>query len=151
MEQDIEYECGRYIYHDCQLSGYCALISDYLFRKASARKIPLQGAFELSPVCNFSCKMCYLRKTPEQIAQSGRKLKEWGEWLKLAEQCLNEGTLYLLLTGGEPFLYPHFRELYMELHKMGFVLSINSNGTMIDRKTVDWMMDFAPSYDPKRA
>ena len=121
------------------------LISDYLFRKASAKKIPLQGAFELSPVCNFSCKMCYLRKTPEQIAQSGRKLKDWREWLKLAEQCLNEGTLYLLLTGGEPFLYPHFRELYMELHKMGFVLSINSNGTMIDRKTADWMMDFAPS------
>ena len=49
------------------------LISDYLFRKASARKIPLQGAFELSPVCNFSCKMCYLRKTLEQIAQSGKK------------------------------------------------------------------------------
>ena len=121
------------------------LISDYLFRKASAKKIPLQGAFELSPVCNFSCKMCYLRKTLEQIAQSGKKLKDWREWLGLAEQCLKEGTLYLLLTGGEPFLYPHFRELYMELHKMGFVLSINSNGTMIDRKTVDWMMDFAPS------
>lgn len=121
------------------------LISDHLFRKASAKKIPLQGAFELSPVCNFSCKMCYLRRTPEQIAQSGRRLKDWREWLKLAEQCLQEGTLYLLLTGGEPFLYPHFRELYMELHKMGFILSINSNGTMIDRKTVDWLIDAAPS------
>ena len=121
------------------------LISDYLFRKASSKKIPLQGAFELSPICNFSCKMCYLRKTQEQITQSGKTLKDWREWLKLAEQCLEEGTLYLLLTGGEPFLYPHFRELYMELHKMGFVLSINSNGTMIDREMVNWLMDAAPS------
>lgn len=120
-------------------------VSDYLYRKASARKIPLGGGFELSPVCNFACKMCYVRKTPEQIAQSGKRLKDWTEWLSLAEQCRKEGTLYLLLTGGEPFLYPHFRELYMELHRMGFILSINSNGTMINRETVEWLKTAAPS------
>ncbi len=120
-------------------------ISDYLYQKASAKKIPLGGAFELSPVCNFACKMCYVRKTPEQIARSGKRLKGWTEWLELAKQCREEGTLYLLLTGGEPFLYPHFRELYMQLHQMGFILSINSNGTMIDRETVEWLKTAAPS------
>ena len=38
-----------------------AEVLDYLHRKAAARKIPLSGTFELSPVCNFSCRMCYLR------------------------------------------------------------------------------------------
>ena len=68
-------------------------ISDYLYRKASIHKIPLNGGFELSPVCNFSCKMCYVRKTPNQIEAEGKRLRTWQEWLALAEQCKQEGML----------------------------------------------------------
>ena len=120
-------------------------VSDYLYAKASRNKIPLNGTFELSPVCNFACKMCYVRKTPAQIQKEGKRLIPWEKWLDLASQCRDAGTLYLLLTGGEPFLYPGFRELYIELHKMGFILSINSNGTMIDEETVQWLKAYAPS------
>ena len=120
-------------------------ISDYLYRKASMKKIPLSGTFELSPVCNFSCKMCYVRKTPGQIAREGKRVRNWEEWLELAKQCRQEGMLYLLLTGGEPFLYPNFKQLYLELHKMGFLISINSNGTMIDEETVEWLKKAAPT------
>lgn len=120
-------------------------ITDYLYRKASARKIPLGAAFELSPVCNFACKMCYLRKTAAQIKAEGKRIRNWTEWLELAEACRKEGTLYLLLTGGEPFLYPHFRELYLRLHEMGFILSINTNGTLIDAKALEWLKGAAPA------
>ncbi len=119
-------------------------VSDYLHAKASRRKVPLSGTFELSPVCNFACKMCYVRKTPEQIRREGKALIPGQDWLELAKQCRDAGTLYLLLTGGEPFLYPGFRELYTQLHKMGFVLYINSNGTMIDAQPVDWLKQIAP-------
>lgn len=120
-------------------------LSDYLYSKASRNRIPLHGTFELSPVCNFSCKMCYVRKTPGQIAGEGKRLKDWTEWLDLARQCREAGMLYLLLTGGEPFLYPNFRKLYTELHKMGFLVSINTNGSMIDEETVAWLKEYAPS------
>lgn len=120
-------------------------ITDYLHKKASGRKIPLNGTFELSPVCNFACKMCYVRKTPEQIRREGKALIPWESWLELAKQCRAAGTLYLLLTGGEPFLYPGFRDLYEKLHAMGFVLMINSNGTMIDAETVEWLKAAAPA------
>lgn len=120
-------------------------VSDYLYEKASRNKIPLCGCFELSPVCNFSCKMCYVRKTLFQIEKEGKRLRNWKEWISLAEECKKEGTLYLLLTGGEPFLYPHFKELYTELHKMGFIISINTNGTLIDEETIVWLKNIAPS------
>ncbi len=120
-------------------------VTDYLYAKAAQQKIPLGCTFELSPVCNFSCKMCYVRKTPGQIAAEGKRLRTADEWLALAKQCKEAGVLYLLLTGGEPFLYPGFKELYIALHKMGFVLSINSNGTMIDETTVAWLKEYAPS------
>lgn len=120
------------------------LLSDYLYRKASAQKVPLMGTFELSPVCNFSCKMCYVRKTPEQIRSEGKALIPWQKWLELAKACCEEGMLFLLLTGGEPFLYPGFQELYEHLHDMGIVLYINTNGTMINEHTVQWLKKRAP-------
>ncbi len=119
-------------------------VSDYLYSKASQNRIPLGGTFELSPVCNFSCKMCYVRKTPEQIRNEGKRLRSWEEWLALGRQCRDAGMLYLLLTGGEPFLYPGFRELYTQLHRMGLILSINTNGTLITRETVAWLKEYAP-------
>jgi len=119
-------------------------ISDYLHSKASRNKVPLSGTFELSPVCNFACKMCYVRKTHEQIKSEGKAIIPWDKWLELGRQCKDAGTLYLLLTGGEPFLYPGFKELYTELHKMGFIIYINSNGTLIDRDTVEWLKKYAP-------
>lgn len=120
------------------------MLSDYLYSKASHRKVPLMGTFELSPVCNFACKMCYVRKTPEQIRSEGKSLIPWYKWMELAKQCRDAGMLYLLLTGGEPFLYPGFRELYQNLHDMGFLIYINTNGTMIDHETVQWLKQRAP-------
>lgn len=120
-------------------------VSDYLFAKASKNRIPLQGTFELSPVCNFACKMCYIRKNPEQIKAEGKRVRSWTEWVELGRQCKEAGMLYVLLTGGEPFIYPGFRQLYEALHKMGIVIKINSNGTMIDEETVEWLKTMAPS------
>ena len=120
------------------------ILSDYLYRKASQKRVPLFGTFELSPVCNFACKMCYVRKTPAQIRQEGKELIPAEKWLELARACREEGMLYLLLTGGEPFLYPNFRELYEKLHQMGFLIYINTNGTLIDEETVQWLKAQAP-------
>lgn len=121
------------------------ILSDYLYSKASLRRVPLMGTFELSPVCNFSCRMCYVRKTMAQITREGKSLIPWQSWLELARDCHREGMLFLLLTGGEPFLYPGFRELYTRLHEMGIILYINTNGTMIDEDTVLWLKQYAPA------
>ena len=120
------------------------LISDHLFRKASLKQIPLSVSMELSPVCNFRCKMCYVRKTEEQIRAEGKTIANWERWLEIAKELREAGTLYLLLTGGEPFLYPNFRQLYEELHRMGFLIMINTNGTMITEETLLWLREMAP-------
>ena len=120
-------------------------ISDYLYQKASVNKIPLGGTLELSPVCNFRCKMCYVRKTPAQLQQEGKQLIPAEKWLSLAQKLREAGTLYLLLTGGEPFVYPNFRELFQSLHRMGFLLSVNTNASMIDAETMKWLKETAPT------
>ena len=123
--------------------GSSALV-EHLHNKAGRLGIPLSGTFELTPMCSMACRMCYVRMTPEQVRQSGKRLRTVDEWLSLARVMREQGTLLLLLTGGEPFTYPGFRELYRELRAMGFVISINSNATLIDAETVAWLSEDPP-------
>lgn len=118
-------------------------ITEYLHRKASAMRIPLSGTFELTPVCNMSCRMCYVRMSKEQ-QEAIHPLHTKEEWLALGEELKRQGVLYLLLTGGEPFLRPDFREILSGLHQMGFVISINSNATLIDEEVVEWLKKTPP-------
>lgn len=118
-------------------------ITEFLHRKATRARIPLSGTFELTPVCNMNCKMCYVRMSKQQ-QEAVRPLRRASEWLALGEEVKKAGTLYLLLTGGEPFLYPEFREVMTGLHHMGFLISINSNGTLIDEHTVEWLKTVPP-------
>ena len=120
-------------------------VTSYLFAKAAGRHIPLSGTFELSPLCNFSCRMCYVHLTGEEVRRSGLRMMTGGEWIRLAREARDQGMLYLLLTGGEPFLYPGFRELYEKLAGMGLILSINTNGALIDAETAAWLRKRPPS------
>ena len=111
-------------------------LTDYLAGKALQMKVPLSGTFELSPVCNFSCSMCYVRKTRQEVEASPRPILTLEDWRRIAREAREAGTLYLLLTGGEPLLWPDFWTLYEELVDMGFLVSVNTNGSLIDGAAV---------------
>ena len=111
-------------------------LTEFLYNKASWLRIPLSGTFELSPVCNFACRMCYVRKTAQEVRESPRSILTLEDWLRIAREAREEGLLYLLLTGGEPLLWPDFWTLYDALIDMGFIISINTNGSLIDAEAV---------------
>ena len=119
-------------------------LTEYLHAKAAQQGVPLSGTFELTPCCNMACKMCYVRMTKaEQEALSPLRTSQ--EWIGLGRIAKEKGMLYLLLTGGEPFLRQDFREIFQSLHHMGLILSINSNGTLINEETVEWLKQTPPS------
>lgn len=111
-------------------------LTDHLARKSIWAKVPLSGTFELSPVCNFSCRMCYVRKTQEEVRQSARGILALEDWRRIAREARDAGMLYLLLTGGEPLLWPDFWTLYEELVDMGFLVSVNTNGSLINEAAI---------------
>lgn len=98
---------------------------------AKENSIPFKATFELTPFCNFNCVMCYVRLSESQAKKYGRLLSA-DEWLRIARQAKEEGMLNLTLTGGEPFLHPEFWKIYSELNKMGFLITVLSNGSLID-------------------
>lgn len=112
---------------------------------AKENSIPLNMTFELTPFCNFSCVMCYVHLTKEKAEKQGRLLSA-DEWLEIARQAKEMGTLYISLTGGEPFLHPEFWEIYSELNKMGFLITVLSNGSMIDESVMEKFREYGMPY-----
>lgn len=107
-----------------------------LFSKAAQTGTPLSGSFELTPRCTLDCKMCYIHnKANDRAVIEKEKPTKW--WLDLAKKAQEKGMLLLLLTGGEPMLRADFEEIYLACKKMGFLVTVNTNATLIDQKKIE--------------
>jgi len=99
----------------------------------------------LTPRCNFHCKMCYIHLNPEEMTKQNKKELSVKEWLNIAEAAIENGTLNLLLTGGEPLLREDFAEIYNELNQMGFIIGLNTNASLIDEKYYHLFSKYPPT------
>jgi radical SAM protein with 4Fe4S-binding SPASM domain len=111
---------------------------------AARKHIPLGGTFELTPRCTLRCGMCYVRLDKEQMDKIGRELTA-GEWIALAEEAIQAGTLNLLITGGEPLIRGDFEEIFTALTKMGFIITLNTNATLITPEIVRLFSKYPPT------
>lgn len=113
--------------------------------QARERGIPAFGTFELTPLCNFNCKMCYVHLTPERMHELGR-LRTAEEWLDMARQAADAGMVGVTLTGGEVLTRPDFEEIYAGIAEMGLFVSILSNGSLIDEHIVGLFRRIPPAH-----
>ncbi len=119
-------------------------LNRYLHNRARIKGVPLAGNFELTPCCNLNCKMCYVRKDPQYVRENGGLIPA-EQWLDWGREAADRGMLFLLLTGGEPLVHPQFKEIYTGLKKLGLMISLNTNGTLIDREMVEFLAADAPT------
>lgn len=119
------------------------IVEKYLIEQADLTNTPIIGTFELLPICNMDCKMCYVRLNKNEVSKRGG-LRTAKEWLDIAQQAKEAGLLFLQLTGGEILLYDEIEYLYAELSKMGFIISINTNGTLINEDNIKWLSKYPP-------
>ena len=118
-------------------------VRKYLCFKARDRGVPVSGTFELTPLCNLDCKMCYVHLNREQLR--GAELLSTESWKDLMRQAVDAGMMFATLTGGECLTYPGFRELYLYLREMGVETSILSNGVLMDAEMVDFLVENPPA------
>lgn len=115
------------------------LWSNYIHRKGAALGLPIAGNFELTSNCNFNCKMCYVHEGARSESMSTQ------DWIDLGRDARDQGMVFLLLTGGEPFLRKDFKEIYSALLDMGLIISINTNGSLIDDEMYSFLVKHPPS------
>ena len=116
---------------------------DYLFYKSRKSGAPMSGTFELTSRCNLDCRMCYIHKRANDQTAIKSELSA-SDWINYAKEAQKSGMLLLLLTGGEPLLRPDFREIYTACINLGILISINTNGTLIDESTVGFFKKNPP-------
>ena len=115
----------------------------YLDRKARAKGIPLTGQFELTPLCNFSCRMCYVHLDAEQL--NGRKVLPVETWKDLMHQAWEAGMMHVTLSGGECLTYPGFDELYLYLQSLGCDVTVLTNAFLLDEKRIEFFRQHPPA------
>ena len=94
-------------------------------------------------LAGFPCRMCYIHKRAnDQTAIQGELSAS--DWINYAKEAQKSGMLLLLLTGGEPLLRPDFREIYTACINLGILISINTNGTLIDESMVEFFKKNPP-------
>ena len=122
---------------------YQETIEQFLCKKATVNHVPINAILELTPLCNMKCDMCFVRLSLAEMKQKGR-LRGAEEWIGLGKEMKDAGTLFVLFTGGEPLLHPEFKKIYLAFKQMGMILTINTNGTMIDEQWADFFADYPP-------
>ena len=121
---------------------YHRRIMNYFALKAREKGIPFTGTFELTPLCNLDCRMCYVHLSREQLG--GAALLEPEVWKSLMAQAIDAGMRKARLTGGECLTYPGFDELYLYLQSRGVEVMVLTNGVLLDAERVAFFQKHPP-------
>ncbi|MCW8849510.1 MAG: radical SAM protein [Melioribacteraceae bacterium] len=92
-------------------------------------------SFTLLNACNLRCKMCgqwsekgYVKN---KIVDANPQLK-LEIWKRLVDEISLHKIRFILIRGGEPFLFPGIMDLIKYANSKEIFLSIDTNGTMIE-------------------
>lgn len=118
-------------------------IISYLHAKSAAKGNPVSVTMELTSRCNFNCKMCYIH-TADCNKSKSEELTA-AQWIEIGKQAKDAGAVFVLLTGGEPLIRSDFREIYTSLKRMGLVVSVNTNASLIDEEMMEFFKNDKPS------
>lgn len=109
-----------------------------LHRAALGSRVPLAGSFEITFKCNLRCVHCYI---PDF---SGAGEMTTAEIKRILSEAADEGCLWMLLTGGEILSRSDFPDIYLHAKRLGLLITLYTNGTLVDARTVDLWAEYPP-------
>lgn len=118
-------------------------VRKYIQFKARDQRVPVCGTFELTPLCNLSCRMCYVHLDREQLA--GREPLPAENWKTILDQAVDAGLMYATLTGGECLTYGGFREVYLHLRARGVETALLTNAVALTEDMVSFLDRYPPA------
>lgn len=103
--------------------------------------VPYNGSFELTPLCNLDCKMCYVHLQDPSVRH---RMLSGEQWISLIQQAFDEGMMEALLTGGEAMTHPAFWDIYMYLINHGIITHVKTNGLLLNEDAISRFKDYPP-------
>ena len=124
-----------------QLS-YGAFSAD-LHQRHGGERMPLQVSVEVTRRCPLECQHCYNNLPMGDIDAKRRELSK-EEHFRVLDELVDMGCFWLLYTGGEIFARKDFLEIYTYAKKKGFLITLFTNGTIINEQIADYLAEWPP-------
>lgn len=119
-------------------------IADYsLWERLDKKRHPASFDIELTARCPNNCRHCYIN-LPAGDTSAMAKEMPLEKIMEIADGAVSLGTLWCLLTGGEPFLRKDFNDIYVNLKKKGFLLSVFTTATLISDEHIRMFGAYPP-------
>ncbi|MFY1110221.1 MAG: viperin family antiviral radical SAM protein [Methanosarcinaceae archaeon] len=97
--------------------------------------------WHITTKCNYNCRFCFVQKLDREILDMKEAYSVLSKLKTFRTDVVDIEKINFV--GGEPFLHPLFYELLQAAHEMGFVVSIVTNGSMINEKNIHQIARYA--------
>ena len=124
-----------------QLS-YGAFSAD-LHQRQAGERVPLQVSIEVTRRCPLECLHCYNNLPMGDMEAKRRELTK-EEHFRVLDELVEMGCFWILYTGGEIFARKDFLEIYTYAKKKGFLITLFTNGTIINEQIADYLAEWPP-------
>lgn len=114
-----------------------------LWDKLRSKRVPLSFGIEITARCNNDCRHCYINLPSADHTAREQELT-LDEISVIAAQAVELGSVWCLITGGEPLLRPDFADIYLALKRKGLLVSLFTNATLIDEKHIALLKEYPP-------
>jgi len=97
-------------------------------------------SFTVTNACNLRCRMCGQWSEEGYVLNhtvDTRSRMTLADWKRLVDEIAEHKIRFVLVRGGEPFLFRGIIELLRYINAKGIFLSIDTNGTVLDRCAVE--------------
>jgi len=124
-----------------QLS-YGAFSAD-LHQRQAGERVPLQVSIEVTRRCPLECLHCYNNLPMGDMDAKRRELSK-EEHFRVLDELVEMGCFWILYTGGEIFARKDFLEIYTYAKQKGFLITLFTNGTIINEQIADYLKEWPP-------
>jgi len=114
-----------------------------LWEKIKKKRVPISFNLEVTARCNLNCRHCCINLPVGDKEARAREMNV-AEIIDLARQSVEMGSLWCLITGGEPLLRPDFAEIYLRLKSLGLLISVFTNATLINDDHIALFKKYPP-------
>jgi radical SAM protein with 4Fe4S-binding SPASM domain len=118
-------------------------LSRLVHERYLGKRAPIEVSIEVTRRCPLECLHCYNNLPMSDHAARAEELS-LEEHRRLLDELVDVGCLWILYTGGEIFARKDFLEIYTEAKKRGFLITLFTNGTMINPRIADYLAEWRP-------
>lgn len=114
-----------------------------LHQRQAGERVPLQVSIEVTRRCPLECLHCY-NNLPMGDLEAKRREMTKEEHFRVLDELVEMGCFWILYTGGEIFARRDFLEIYTYAKKKGFLITLFTNGTIINEQIADYLTEWPP-------